>query len=813
MFKDKDEFIQLYQKKYAETEGKPLDEGSASDHYNSLVQLIKERIALKRSHKKTEPERQVYYFSMEFLIGKLLPVYLNNLGISELVESGLDELGIPLQELAQQEKDAGLGNGGLGRLAACFLDSMASLGVAGHGNCIRYRYGIFEQRIIDGKQAELTDNWLEDGYPWESHKPGKAVVVKLKGYIRTEMIEGKLAFYHEGYEVIRAIPYDVPVIGYQSPAQVNNLRLWSAEPLTEELDQISLHADDFTEAVKYKSEVEAISDILYPDDSSLEGKELRLKQQYFFVAAGLASIVRHFKEKHQEPLSNLPKRVAVHVNDTHPVLCIPELMRILIDEEGISWDEAWEITRNTISYTNHTILPEALETWPIDIFKHLLPRIYMIIEEIDRRFCEEVLMKFPMDWALHDAVGIIKHQVVRMADLALIGSYSVNGVSELHSKILKDHILHYYYRLYPYKFNNKTNGVSHRRFLMEANPVLTEVITEVIGPHWKVKTAELLKLLAYQNDSSLLERLHLVKAQNKQRLAQLIFEQQGIAVDPESVFDIQVKRFHAYKRQLLNILRIMDLYQRLLEEPDCAIPAQTFIFGGKAAPGYNYAKDIIELIIAVAQIINNDARINNRLKVVFWENFNVSAAEFIYPAADVSVQISTAGKEASGTGNMKFMMNGALTFGTMDGANVEIHREVGDENSIIFGLRANEVMEYYRNNSYNGWDEYEKHPRLRKVMDQLVDGVFFPESTGRFQGIFDSLLTYNDEFFVLRDFLACVDASARMNALYLDQQQWHRAALVNIANSGIFSSDRTIRDYCSGIWKVPCKDITLHVND
>ena len=812
MFKDKNEFKKLYREKFALLEGKPFEDGTAWEHYNSLVQLLKERVTLVSAGQKKESQRQVYYFSMEFLIGKLLPVYINNLGITEIVERGLLELGIPLAYLTKQERDAGLGNGGLGRLAACFLDSMASLGVEGHGNCIRYRYGIFEQRIIDGKQAEITNSWLEYGYPWETCKPGKAVNVKLKGHIRTDMIDGELAFFHEGYEVVRAVPYDVPVIGYNNTEQVNNLRLWSATPAEQELDSISLLTDDFTEAVRYKSEVEAISDILYPEDSNWAGRELRLKQQYFFVAAGLASIVRHFKEKYDEPLENLSKWVAVHVNDTHPVLCIPELMRILMDEEGLSWAEAWKITVNTISFTNHTIMPEALEKWPVSFFKYLLPRIYMIIEEIDARFREEMLRKFPMDWGLQDSIGVIRNQEVHMVDLALIGSHSVNGVSELHTQILKDHVLHSYYRLYPYKFNNKTNGVSHRRFLMEANRGLSELITEVIGPKWQADTEELIKLLDHKDDSALLERLRLVKSTNKQRLARIIKEQHGIEVNPDSVFDVQVKRFHAYKRQLLNILRIMDLYLRLLEDPQLPVPSQTFIFGGKAAPSYMYVKDIIQLIVAVADIINKDKTIGDRLKVVFWENFNVSAAELIYPAADVSVQISTAGKEASGTGNMKFMMNGALTLGTMDGANVEIYERVGDDNSMIFGLKANEVLELSQNIGYNGWDEYEKHPRLKRVMDELVDGVFFPEQPGRFQGIYDSLLKEKDEFFVLKDFSSCVEASDQLNAWYLDQQRWHKAALVNIASSGIFSSDRTIREYCSGIWQVPCKEIALPDN-
>jgi starch phosphorylase len=554
--------------------------------------------------------------------------------------------------------------------------------------------------------------------------------------------------------------------------------------------------------------VEAISYILYPEDSNRAGRELRLKQQYFFVAAGLASIIRHYKERYREPLKNLPKRVAIHINDTHPVLCIPELMRILMDEEGLRWEEAWKITVNTISFTNHTIMPEALERWPVDIFKYLLPRIYMIVEEIDRRFCEEVALKFPMEWDLLHQVGILKEHMVRMVDLAIVGSHSINGVAQLHSRILREKVLGGYYRLFPYKFNNKTNGVTHRRFMAGANPRLGELIDEAIGPQWRGCTTELRQLLAFREDEGFLENLYEVKQANKRRLARFIRDRQGIVLDPESVFDIQVKRIHAYKRQLLNVFRILDLYNRLLENPVLDIAPQTFIFGGKAAPGYNFAKDIIELINAVAQHINGDPAIRDRIKVVFLENYNVSMAEMVYPAADVSVQISTASKEASGTGNMKFMMNGAITFGTLDGATVEIRNEVGEEHIVIFGLTAEEVMEYYACQGYSAWEEYEQHPRLGRVVDQVENGLSLHMRT--FQGITNTLLRGNDEFFVLKDFMPCVEATGLLHEWYADQRRWRQSSLVNIACSGNFSSDRTIRDYCSGIWRVPYREIEVN---
>jgi len=804
MFKNKEEFKKNYLEKFAEVEGKTLDEGTAWEQYQALVMLIKDNVsrywAETNNAYAKDKEKQVYYFSMEFLIGRLLSYYLINLGIREQVEAGLGELGIALDTLIEEESDAGLGNGGLGRLAACFLDSMAFLGVPGHGNGIRYKYGLFQQKLVDGFQAEVPDNWLKNGYPWEIRKPDKSVIVKFKGGIRTENIEGKLTFHHENYEPVLAVPYDIPIVSYDNTHNINNLRLWSAEPVIEEFDLASFNRGEFSKAVSYRSEVEAISYILYPEDSSQAGRELRLKQEYFFVAAGLSAIIRRYKKKNGS-LHDFAKKIAVHVNDTHPALCVPELMRILIDEEGMDWEKAWNITVNTISYTNHTILPEALEKWPIDLVRYLLPRIYMIIEEIDRRYRQEISSKYAGQSNLLNNTVIIRDGQVWMANLAVIGSYSVNGVAALHTEILKNYVLHDFYTIYPYKFSNKTNGVSHRRFLLEANPGLSVLITSAIGEGWKKNAEELQKLSEYKEDTGFISQLARIKYDNKSRLADYVRHTQGLKLDPNSVFDIQVKRIHAYKRQLLNIFKIMDLYNRLKDNPNLAINPHTFIFGGKAAPGYHYAKMIIKLITTVAHKINNDKDVNEKIKVVFLENFNVSLAERIYPAADVSEQISTASREASGTGNMKFMMNGAITIGTLDGANVEIKDVVGEENIVIFGLSAEKVMEYYRHGGYKSWDQYHNSPRLKRVVDQLING-FFSEAGGEFRDIYDSLLKDNDTFFVLKDFCAYTEAFNRLNLLYANQDRWYKTSLVNISRSGIFSSDRSIKDYAQGIWKM-----------
>ncbi|HZJ56777.1 MAG TPA: glycogen/starch/alpha-glucan phosphorylase [Clostridia bacterium] len=805
MIRNKESFKKAYGMKFAETQGKSLEEGSSWDKYQALVSLINSHLAPKwvESNRRyyEKREKQVYYFSMEFLIGKLLPHYLSNLGIKDIVREGLVDMGIDLDDLIDAERDAGLGNGGLGRLAACFLDSMASMGIPGHGNGIRYKYGLFKQKIVNGFQAEVPDSWLDNGYPWEIRKPEKAVVVKFKGNVRADNPDGSLTFYHENYEPVLAVPYDIPIVGYRNGGSINNLRLWSAEPMADEFDIASFNRGEYRQAVGYMSEIEAISYILYPDDSTHAGRELRLKQEYFFVAAGLGSIVRSFKEK-MGSLKDFSKKVAIHINDTHPALCIPELMRILIDEEGMGWDDAFNTAVETISYTNHTIMPEALEKWPVDIFKYLLPRIYMIVEEIDKRYRIEMARRYPDSMNMIHDTAIIRDDEVWMANLAVIGSHSVNGVSRLHSHILKTHLLRDFHKIYPRRINNKTNGISHRRFLLEANPSLSKLITEAIGEDWFFDPRKLERLIEFREDRVFIDKLAESKYENKAALANIIQDRMGISIDPNSIFDIQVKRIHAYKRQLLNIFRIMDIYNQLKVMPNLPYRPHTFIFAGKAAPGYHYAKTIIKLINALANKINNDPDTGDIIKVVFLENFNVTLAERIYPAADISQQISTASREASGTGNMKFMMNGALTLGTHDGANVEIREAVGDDNIFMFGLKANEVMDFYGRRSYDPWQEYHSCYKLKKVIDQLING-FFSEDEGDFRDIYHSLLGGNDEFFVLKDFCSYMEAWYGLNMLYGDPAEWNAIALANIAKSGVFSSDRTIKEYAGDIWHVP----------
>ncbi|GAB6173807.1 glycogen/starch/alpha-glucan phosphorylase [Paradesulfitobacterium aromaticivorans] len=809
MFPDKESFKQAYLVKLMEGDVSTPEDATHWDKFNALVGLLKEKMSFYRAVNKNSISqgKRVFYFSMEFLIGKLLLNYLINFQIEPLVREGLAELNIDLDDLLEQEVDPGLGNGGLGRLAACFLDSMAFLGIEGHGNGIRYQYGLFEQKIVAGNQVEVADDWLKNGYPWEVRKPEKAVVVKFKGNVRMELQEGRMVFHHENYEPVLAVPYDVPIMSYDNPAYINNLRLWSAEAMREELDLASFNRGEFNQATSYKSEVEAISYILYPDDSSRAGRELRLKQEYFMVAAGLGSIVRSYKKGNRSnSLHEFSRRVAVHINDTHPVLCIPELMRILIDEEGMGWDEAWNITVNTMSFTNHTIMPEAMEKWPIDMMQSLLPRIYMIIEEIDRRFKEDLARKFTEDEELIRKTQICKDGYVWMANLAVIGSSSVNGVAQLHTEILKEEVFKEYYRIFGYKFNNKTNGINHRRFLLAANPRLAGLITEAIGPTWKEDAGELSQLHRFTTDYGFLEQLAQVKYENKCRLAARVKARQGIDLDPMSIFDVQVKRIHAYKRQLLNVLKIMHLYNRALNDPDSVAGSHTFIFGGKAAPGYHYAKTVVKLIHALSRKIEHEPKVKQKLKVVFIENFNVSQGELIYPAADISEQISTASKEASGTGNMKFMMNGAITLGTLDGANVEIKEAVGEDNIFIFGLTAEQVLNYTRYGGYKPWDEYRADADIRTCVDHLIGG-FFPELSEEFRVLYDSLMIYNDEFFVLKDFRSYVESYEKLQRVYADQEAWNRMSLVNIAESGIFSSDRTIREYADRIWKIKYRTV------
>lgn len=825
LFKSKREFVSAFQVKFEERQGTAFcDSPNVGVSYLTLIDLLKDKINIswidtgKRYAKFNE--RQIYYFSMEFLIGRLLKYYLVNLDIEDIVAKGLEEMGISYEEILEQEADPGTGNGGLGRLAACLLDSMAHVGMAGHGNGMRYRFGLFNQKIVDGYQMEVPDNWLKNGYPWEKCKRENAVIVKFNGHLVYSEENGKVKYTLENYEPVLAVPYDIPIIGIKDTLNINNLRLWSAEPAAENMDMLSFNTGDFAKAMQYRSEVEAISYVLYPDDRHPSGRELRLKQEYLIVSAGIQSIIQHQKENGLR-IQNLSRKVGFHINDTHPALCIPELMRILIDEEELGWDQAWIITRNTISYTNHTILPEAMEKWPVGLMQSLLPRVYQIVEEIDRRYRIEIAAQFADSGNLIEKTAIIRDGYIYMADLAIIGSYSVNGVAGIHTKILKENVFPEFNLIYPEKFNNKTNGVSHRRFLFSANPNLSSLITSKIGDGWREKASELVNLMKYEGDPIFLDELNRTKYENKKKLAAYIEKNCGIIVDPNSIFDIHVKRIHAYKRQLLSVLKIMDLYNRLKDDIRNAgadnqgdgnlgtgnqgakseFAPCTFIFAGKSAPGYYYAKATIKLINMVANLINNDTEIKGKIKVVFLENFNVTLGELIYPAADISEQISTASKEASGTGNMKFMFNGAVTLGTLDGANVEILKEAGAENTKIFGLTAEEVIHYQMAGGYNSKEVIADNPRLKRVLDQLNNG-FLGQDTGEKKMIYESVVNNNDTFFVLKDFQAYVDAFDELCEIYKDREKWARMELNNIAHAGYFTSDRSIRNYADDIWMV-----------
>jgi starch phosphorylase len=794
MFSNKDQFKKTFLKRLEMLCGKGFNESTERDHYQTLGNMIREYVSKDwirtNEEYRTKNEKQVYYFSIEYLLGKLLRQNIINLGIESVVEAGLAELGINLDALEDMEADAGLGNGGLGRLAACFLDSMASLDLPGHGFGIRYKHGLFEQKFVDGYQVELPEQWLRHGNVWEVRKADMAVKVPFWGQVETRMENERLVFRHIKAETITAVPYDMPVVGYRT-STINTLRLWNAEP-----SPFPVHKD----ILKYKRETEAVTEFLYPDDTRDEGKILRLKQQYLLVSASIQSILTSYRNTYPD-LHELHQHVCIHINDTHPVLAIPELMRILIDEEGMGWDQAWYITSNTISYTNHTTLTEALEKWPVRIFRPLLPRIYMIIDEINERFCRSLWEKYPGDWRRIENLAIIAHDQVKMAHLAVVGSFSVNGVAKLHTEILKHREMNQFYQLFPEKFNNKTNGIAHRRWLLKANPKLSDLITDKIGLAWNQNPIELRRLLDHQHDQSFLAELDKIKQDNKRRLADIIFKQVGIAVNTESIFDVQVKRLHAYKRQLLNILHIMHLYNRIKEDPSSEIVPRVFIFGAKASPGYYYAKKVIKLINAVADKVNSDSLISNKMKVIFLENYGVSLAEKIFPAADISEQISTASKEASGTGNMKFMINGALTVGTLDGANVEIHELVGDENIFTFGLSSEEVLHYYHYGGYQSIEYYHHDSRIKQVVDQLISG-FFPNVYNEFEPIFDSLLAENDQYFVLRDFASYVDIQQQIGVSFKNRNEWQKKSLINIANAGYFSSDRTIKEYADGIWKI-----------
>lgn len=800
MFTQKQSFKDTFVRKLKAMQGKDLAGATPLDAYKTLSTLIREEVMEQwmatSGRYSASGSKQAYYFSMEFLLGRLLGSNLLNLGVLELCREGLEELGIDLEEVALEEHDAGLGNGGLGRLAACFLDSLASLGLPGHGCGIRYKYGLFEQKIRNGCQVELPEYWLNDGNAWEIRRPEEAVEVKFGGLAHMERFGSRMIFHHEDYDVVRAVPYDLPVIGYKN-GTVNTLRLWDAEAVAIER---CASLGCYRQAVDYKHSLESITEMLYPDDSHDTGKMLRLKQQYFLVSAGIQGILRRFKERYGS-MADLHRKVSVHINDTHPVLAIPELMRLLMEREGMSWEQAWEITTRTVSYTNHTTLAEALEKWPVSLFQPLLPHIYRIVEEINARFCKSVWNCRP---DLRDNLGrmaVIADGQVKMAHLALAGSHSVNGVAALHTEILKHRVMRDFYLLYPEKFNNKTNGITHRRWLLKANPLLADLISETIGPDWIRHPEALAGLESYAADSSFQDRLATVKRLNKAALAKVIRENNGLAVDVDSIFDVQVKRLHPYKRQLLNVLHIMYLYNRLREEPGLQITPRTIIFGAKAFPSYHLAKNIIRLINAVADRVNGDAAIAGRLKVVFLENYRVSLAEQIIPAADLSEQISTAGKEASGTGNMKFMLNGALTIGTRDGANIEILEAVGLDNIFIFGLTAEEVFHYYRHGGYCAGELYRHDPRLRLVLDQLTDG-FLPAARDEFRLIHDHLLCHNDEFFVLKDFDAYAEAQKAAELAYGDRRRWLAMCARNIAHAGKFSSDLTIARYAAGIWGI-----------
>lgn len=800
---NKDQFTKDYLRRLKAKSARPVEETSTWDRYHALGSLIKEYMTddwVSTSQKYTHNhEKQIFYFSMEFLTGRFLINNLNAIGMLDIAKEVFDDLGFDLYQIASIEKDQGLGNGGLGRLAACFLDSMACLGVPGHGIGIRYNYGLFEQKIVNGYQVEFPDRWLENRNVWEVRKADKAVEVKFGGFIRQDSINGRMVFIHEDYEPVMAIPYDTPIAGYGNGV-VNNLRLYRAENKENEFDFLDFNKGEYNKAFEEKHSIEAITQVLYPNDSYEEGRLLRLKQEYFFVSAGLQGIIRSHKQAGRS-IYDLDKYVAIHINDTHPALAIPELMRILLDMEALSWDTAWSLTNRVISYTNHTILQEAMEKWPVDLFQRLLPRIWMIVYEINERFCKELWQtKYADNLQKISDMAIISHGMVRMANLAVVGSHSVNGVAQLHTEILKAKELNDFYDFYPTKFNNKTNGITHRRWLMYANRPLSNLITEAIGDDWVKNPLALRKLEAFKEDRTFLEYLNKVKLANKERLAKIIFERNNINVNPKSIFDIQVKRLHEYKRQTLNILHVLDLYNRLKANPDLDLPPRTFIFGAKAAPGYYMAKQIIKLINSVAAKVNNDPAIGDKLKVVFMENYGVSLAELLIPAADVSEQISTTTKEASGTSNMKFMMNGAITIATLDGANVEILNEVGHDNIFIFGLNEKEFYQLHNTGLYNPYEIYQNDPAINKLINQLTDGSL-GVSEEEFAIIRNSLLKY-DEYYVLKDFGAYKDSQNKLAAAYRDKQRWSQMSLMNIAGSGVFSSDNTIRQYADEIWKV-----------
>lgn len=803
IYQSKEEFAEQYRQHVRALSGKEFEDTSDIDRFTALAKMIAgdSRVIAAQTDERNriEGKKRVYYFSIEFLIGRLLDNYLLNLGIRDLVAEAIADMGGDLDEIEHQEPDPALGNGGLGRLAACFLDSMAHEGIAGYGNGMRYRYGLFKQEIVDGRQVEVADEWLSKGYPWEVKRPDKAVRIGFGGHVVSRQEGDRLIYSVEDTQDVLAVPYDIPIVGYGGKT-VNKLRCWSAEPIDVHFDLEAFNAGDYTGADRDRANAEAISAILYPNDAGEHGRLLRLKQEYLFVAAGIRTLLDTFEREHGDAWDELPRYVAIHTNDTHPAMCGPELMRILMDEKGLSWDEAWDIVTSTVSYTNHTILPEALEKWPISTFSVLLPRVYQIIDEINRRWREGFDMSQPESAERLRATAVLWDGEVRMANLSVICSHSVNGVAKIHTDILKASTLKDFAALKPAIFNNKTNGICHRRFFAEANPTYAKLVSEAIGDAWLDDASELEKLTDFEGDASFLERVGASKRANKIRLAEYVKRECGLVIDPNTIFDVQVKRFHAYKRQLLNIMKVMDLYNRRLADPNFKIQPTTFIFSGKAASSYTFAKEVIRLINGVANVVNNDPRVNDIMKVCFIPNFRVSNAQLIYPAAEISEQISTAGKEASGTSNMKLMMNGAITLGTMDGANIEIVDLAGRENEAIFGLTTPEVDELRANGQYFAWDIVNSdRTRLGRIIEELTDGTFAALS-GNFESIHHEVMLNNDYDLVLKDFHSYVDTWDALTATYPNAQDWNRRALHNTAMSGWFSSDRTIREYRDEIW-------------
>ncbi len=804
---NKEKFIEDVKENVKNLYRKTLEEASQQEIFQAVSYTVKDVIiddwlATQKAFDKQDP-KMVYYMSMEFLMGRALGNNMINLKMYKEVKEALEEIGLNLDEIEDQEPDPALGNGGLGRLAACFMESLATLGYAAYGCGIRYRYGMFKQKIKDGFQVEVPDNWLKNGYPFELRRPEYSYEVKFGGYVRAEVTEeGKTRFVQENYQSVLAVPYDMPIVGYGNHV-VDTLMIWDAEPMEcFELD--SFDKGDYHKAVEQENLARNLVEVLYPNDNHIAGKELRLKQQYFFVSASVQRALARYK-KHHDDIHKLPEKVTFQLNDTHPTVAVAELMRILLDEEGLSWDEAWEITTKTCAYTNHTIMAEALEKWPIEIFSRLLPRIYQIVEEINRRFILQIQAEFPGDNGKVARMAIVYDGQVKMAHLAIAAGYSVNGVAKLHTEILKNEQLHDFYELFPQKFNNKTNGITQRRFLMHGDPLLADWVSEHIGDDWITNLSHIEKMAIYATDKKAQQEFMNIKYQNKLRLAKYIKEHNGIEVDPRSIFDVQVKRLHEYKRQLLNILHVMYLYNELKEHPDMDFYPRTFIFGAKAAAGYKNAKLTIKLINNVADVINNDRSINGKIKVVFIEDYRVSIAEWIFAAADVSEQISTASKEASGTGNMKFMLNGALTLGTMDGANVEIVEEVGKENAFIFGMSSDEVIAHERNRDYDPMQIFNTDQDIRKVLMQLINGFYSPNDPELFRDLYNSLLNtqctqFADTYFILKDFRSYADAQKRVMEAYKDEEGWAKSAILNVAHAGKFSSDRTIQEYVDDIW-------------